>query len=501
MSSVRSGRSLRAGLAALLGGLSFALAAGQAGAQVILPGVDPGPIPNPTGNSGPAFDGMAVTPRPIATPKTPEHPRMAPNGRSNIHVDAYQTDTNLIRGPVGDTSTDSIFFAHECASITFDSKGRIVTICVGLDRPVLVLMDPVTLMPLASYELPPRQPGAKSNPFTDFSGGGYFYLDNRDRAIMPTTTRHVYVIAQTDAPGFKVVEDYDLNGAVAPDDKLISALPDWRGRLWFASTDGVVGWISPRSGKVHSKDLGEPIGNSFAIDERGSVYIVTDDALYRLRAKKGKVSEQWRRGYPNTGEVKSGQTQAGSGTTPTLLAGGRLVAITDNADPVNVLAFKRAIKPRGKRLVCKRPIFDEGTSSTDQSLIGTGRSIIAENNYGYSIAATENGGTTEGGLQRIRIGKRLRTCRTIWRSEEIAPSVVPKVSARTGLVYTYTKPEGSAQEDPWYLTALDFRSGKTRWKRYAGDGLGFNNNYAPITIGPKGRIYLGVLGGMVAFFP
>ena len=60
---------------------------------------------------------------------------------------------------------------------------------------------------------------------------------------------------------------------------------------------------------------------------------------------------------------------------------------------------------------------------------------------------------------------------------------------------------GGQSGDPWYLTALDFRTGETRWKRLAGTGLGFNNNYAPITIGPDGRIYLGVLGGLVAFFP
>jgi hypothetical protein len=78
---------------------------------------------------------------------------------------------------------------------------------------------------------------------------------------------------------------------------------------------------------------------------------------------------------------------------------------------------------------------------------------------------------------------------------------LPKASSKTGLVYTYTKPEGTVTDDPWYLTALDFETGKTRWKRLAGEGLGFNNNYAPITLGPGGRIYLGVLGGLVAFFP
>jgi hypothetical protein len=498
------GRRIRIWALAAVGSV-VALAAGlgvsTASAQVILPGLDPGPIPNPNGSGFDPFEGDAAVADPFAFPRTPEHPHMAPNGLSNIHVDAYQTDVNTIRGPLGETTTDSIFFAKECASITFDSQGRIMTICVGLDRPVLALLDPDTLVPLATYELPPRQPGGGGNPFTDFSGGGYFYLDDRDRAVMPTTDRHVYVIAQTAGPGLERVADHDLNGVVASDDKLISALPDWRGRIWFATLKGVVGWISPRSGAIHSKDLAEPIGNSFAIDELGSVYIVTDAALYRLRARKGKVREQWRRKYPNTGEVKPGQTQAGSGTTPTLLAGGRLVAIADNADPVNVLAFKRAVKPRGRRRVCKKPVFKEGASATDQSLIGAGRSIIAENNYGYTIAGTEAGGTSEPGIQRVQIGKRLRGCRTVWRSDEIAPSAVPKASAKTGLVYTYTKPEETGSDDPWYLTALDFETGETQWKRFAGEGLGYNNNYAPITIGPRGRIYLGVLGGMVAFFP
>jgi hypothetical protein len=88
-------------------------------------------------------------------------------------------------------------------------------------------------------------------------------------------------------------------------------------------------------------------------------------------------------------------------------------------------------------------------------------------------------------------------CHKVWHSDEIAPSVVPKLSLANGLVYTYTKP-GGVRSDPWYLTALDFRSGKTVFKYKAGSGLGFNNNYAPVTIGPDGTAYVGTLGGIVA---
>jgi hypothetical protein len=479
--------------------VAAALALGGAtGARAQTVGLPTLPIPGVALNGAPAFEGKAAKPRRIHAPSVPRHPFMAPNGLSNLHNDAYQTDTYRWSGPLGrQTVADSALFARECASITIDSQGRLVTICVGLDRPVAAILDPETLEPLATYPLPTRQLGGSDNPFTDFSGGGYFYLDNRNRLVAPTTTRHIFVLAETQTADLDLRRDYDLTGELAADDKIISALPDWSGRLWFATTEGVVGWVGRRSGAVHSADLGEPIGNSFMVDELGSVYIVTDAALYRLRARQGEVRTLWRHGYPNTGDVKPGQTQAGSGTTPTLLGDGRWVAITDNADPINALVFQRARHPDGRRLVCREPLFEEGASATDQSLIGAGRSIVAENNYGYTLAsATTGGGAIQPGLQRVDVDRDGRGCRTVWRSDERAPSVVPKLSLGSGLIYTYTLPP---EHGAWYLTAIDFRTGRTAFRQRAGAGLGFNNNYAPVTLAPDGTAYVGVLGGVTSF--
>jgi hypothetical protein len=173
------------------------------------------------------------------------------------------------------------------------------------------------------------------------------------------------------------------------------------------------------------------------------------------------------------------------------------VAITDNADPVHVMVFKRRANPLGGRVVCRILVFHKGHSSTDQSLIGAGRALIAENNFGYSIAATENGGVTAPGLERVDVDRDGQGCHKVWSSSERAPSVVPKVSAKAGLVYTYTKPPRSDNQDAWYLTALDFDTGRRVWRRLAGEGLGYNNNYAPVTIAPNGTAYVGVLGGLV----
>ena len=143
-------------------------------------------------------------------------------------------------------------------------------------------------------------------------------------------------------------------------------------------------------------------------------------------------------------------------------------------------------------------MFEKGASATDQSLIGTGRSIVVENNYGYSgPTATQGGRTTSPGLERVDLDPG-GGCHSVWRSAERAPSVVPKLSAANGLVYTYTKdPQPSDPSvDAWYLTTLDFETGRTVYKRLGGEGLGHNNNYAPVTLGPDGTAYVGTLGGL-----
>jgi hypothetical protein len=494
-----------------------------AAAQV--PGLPVLPIPgDPLGGSVAPFEGSTAVPNPVGGMRTlPSNPFMAPNGRNNIHDDPYMTDTYAVSGPLGDGSEPSALFTRECGSITFDSQGRIVTICVGLDRPVLALLEPHTLAVLAAMPLPPRSVGG-GNPFTDFSGGGYFYLDQKDRAVVPTTDHHVLVVSIAAGPQFVVDRDYDLSAKISADQGIVSVLPDWHGLLWFVTRGGIVGTVERGDGTVRTMKLGgEGISNSFAVDETGGVYIVSDKALYRFDAdSRNAPAVTWRIVYPNSGIHKPGQSDAGSGTTPTLM-GRKWVAITDNADPMDVVVYRRTKalrKKKGKRrkakarLVCSASVFGKGAGATDNSLIATNRSLVVENNYGYVISATDLGGAESvGGLARIDVVKkkgkkgkhrkrrrRVRfRCRTVWTSGERAPSVVPKLSLANGLVYTYTKPPRGDGIDAWYLTALDFRSGRTVYRRLAGTGLGFNNNYAPVTLGPDATAYVGVLGGVVAF--
>jgi hypothetical protein len=382
-------------------------------------------------------------------------------------------------------------------TIAFDKRGRLVTTCINATTVTLRLMNK-DLSTVANYEVGPRVVPPGVNPLQS-PGGAYFYVDNKDRAVV-SIGREVQVIA---IRGDSLVHQktYDLSSVIAADDQLNSALPDWSGRLWFVSREhGVVGDVDPASGRIlGTVKTGEAIGNSFAMDETGGVFIVTDKAQYRFDAtRSGKPKVSWRVPYENIGTKKPGQFDAGSGTTPTLM-GKKYLSIADNAARMNVVVLRRErhLKRGQRRLVCEQPVFRKGAGDTENSIIATDRSMIVENNYGYFPPpdATSNGHTTTPGVARVDIKRNGRGCKTVWTSREISPSTVPKMSLASGLIYVYTKPKGLP--DAWYLTAVDFWTGKTVWHRLIGTGTLFNVHYAGLTISPSGTLYSGVLGGTI----
>jgi hypothetical protein len=473
-------------------------------AALVAPAAGAAPIPQGP-PLAPRFIGTPATANPITSvPPVPQNPFLAPNGDSGIHDDGWQTNTYTRPGPLGrDPSTVSNFLAADCASIAFDHAGRIVATCIGTGA-ALYLIDPVTLRVRGRYNLPGRSlTNLLQNPnvFQGFTGGGYFYLDNQDRAVVGTSNRHVLVLAEnSSATGFVLKHDYNLTAVLTAQEALNSALPDSSGLLWFvARTDGVVGTLNLTTGAVHVLRLGAgsdgEIENSFAVGMAGDVYIATNRQLYRFDAgPDGAPTVTWHVTYPNIGRAKPGQVDDGTGTTPAIMPGG-YVAITDNADPMDVVVYRTA-PDAAQREVCAVPVFAAGTSDTENSLVAAGNSLIVENNYGYtSPASTELGGVTKPGFARVDVAG--SGCHLVWTNTGVAaPTVVPKLSLATGLVYAYTKT--SALSDPWYWTAIDFRTGATVWRQLAGSGLGFNNNYAGIALGPDGTAYLGTLGGVIA---
>jgi len=456
----------------------------------------------------PSFSGQAASPSPVGgVVRPPQNPFLTRNPWSNIHNDSWMSDAYPGPGPIGINLETSSGAAQPavCATITFDSRGRIVTICPStLTPPQARIVDPDTLEVVATLNLPDGPAIGDTPRYQDYTAGGYFFLDNRDRIWVATKSNHIWVIGQNEAGDAFVLErDFDLSNVLNPaTERMSSVLPDFAGRIWFvAKQTGRVGTIDRRTGKVRAIRLGERVQNSFTVGKEG-VYLASDRRMYRLgTTRNGTPRIEWNVRYRNSGVTKPGQADAGTGTTPTLLRGG-MVAITDNADPMNVVVYHTALKLREgqKRRVCEVPVFSKGKGATENSLIGAGRSLIVENNYGYTDPFAPGGGAvvTEPGFARVDVRADGRGCRKVWTNRtERAPSVVPKLSTSTGLIYSYTRPPDPSGSHGYYWTAISFRTGKTAWTRHAGSGTFYNNNYAGLALGPDGAAYLGVIGGII----
>ena len=153
-------------------------------------------------------------------------------------------------------------------------------------------------------------------------------------------------------------------------------------------------------------------------------------------------------------------------------------------------------------------IFDAAGSVTDvimraaatelQSRLG--QPLIVENNAGYDIFPTMMFGRTgAGGVARVDLDDDGEGCHVVWQSGEVSQTAVPKLSLGNGLLYLYTKLPGAPWwTDAYYLTAVDFRTGETVYGVLTGTGLGYDNHWAAITIGPDGTAYVGTLRGLLA---
>ena len=276
-------------------------------------------------------------------PPVPQHPFMAPNGSSLLHEDAWQTDASTRAGPLGrDIQVDVDLLRPRLRHRSRSTRrGRIVSVCVGLDRPQAVDPRPAD----ARHDRHARPPAARPVDRQPVPGL------RRRRLLLPRRRRprgrpdHEPARLRDRVPATTLGVERRLRPvrASSPSGRLdhLRAAGLERADLWFASREGVLGTLDRATGAV-------PLGAARA--DRQLVRGGGDGGRLRghrrravplrRRRRRRRRSSAGATPYDNTGETKPGQTQAGSGTTPTLMARG-LVAITDNADPMNVVVYTR----------------------------------------------------------------------------------------------------------------------------------------------------------------
>jgi hypothetical protein len=484
-----------------------------------------GPIPEPWLSTAFASQASlrperAGSSAPIPHVPIPAHPFMAAGAGNNMHCDAYMSDTYRASGPSGPqpqvSSRTQGFGGY--GTVAFDRQGRIVAVYSNGRGFQLELMDPHTLEELANYDLPPRRyrwilQGIM--PWEYLGAGMYFYLDEQDRAVVPTTEETIRVVQVPDMVGrttFELVREYDLRPHVVPtpwpgEDSVAWVLPGWEGTVyWYATTKGMVGTVDVRTGCVQTMRLeGEMIENAFAVGEDG-VYILSDRALYRLHHDDGAVIVDWRALYDRGPGQKPGHITRGSGTSVTLMGDREgLAVITDNAEPRIHVRF---VRRSDGAVVCSVPVFEEGRSGTDVSTAGfeladgDGRgtgvySVLVENNWGHHTFPRSRPAP---GLTRVDAVRQVDggyVCELVWASEERSIGVF-KLSLGNGLAYMYWR-GGTGPVSGWYLKGIDWRSGQTVYRQRTGAGLGYNNWAGALFLHPDGGLaYSTTIFGLVA---
>lgn len=455
----------------------------------------------------PADMGAPSESRPLAVMDHAQHPFLAESQRSSMHGGAHNWDINTYPGPRGyKTTAKHRKFSNVIGvapNISFDSQGRLITVSIKLNSIELHLLDPETLETIAMLDLPPKASAS------DNSGGGYFHIDAKDRVLLAPAndTISIYEISESSgSPKWQLAEQYDIAGLLPEDTNIHDVIPDWSGNLWFVTGGAFLGYRDHDTGAFYTYELpaeGETIQNSFAVDQEG-LYVVSTDAIYQFQindATKEPVYT-WREDYENGTEQKPGTLSHGSGTSPTLI-GHDLVAIADDGDPfTNIVVYQRSASIEGDRLICKVPLFEQGKSATENSLLVYGNAMVVQNDYGHIY--TGNALKTSPGIMRVDVRDDRSGCDVVWHNETFLSQSLPRLSTETGLLYFYTFQKQKAEDffGGWYLSAVDWETGLPLWDRLIGRGTGsmidtLSSVTAPVVLGPNGAAYVGIRTGVI----
>jgi hypothetical protein len=450
----------------VVGWVSAAVAALVAVVVVVPDGWLPIP-PAPGAWAGPSYVGRPASPHAVTAAEVPQNPHRA--------AGAPVTRP----GPLGlqpEVET-SWFGLQHCGRLELTSSQALLALCTDRSGPSLRLVDAETLRPTTSLDLP--EPSAD-----EACAGDELYLDATDRAVV-AADRQVLVVRTTSAEGeAQLARDaaWDLKPYVPYRDCLVALAPDWAGRIWWASRQGLVGTIAPDTGEVRVIDLYEDVRRGLVEDDSGSVYVVTDESLQRLTAgPDGTPTVAWRTAYSGT-----------SGTPPVLVDGGA-VAITDTQDSRLGVVF---VSRESGAQICRQPVFEKGDGATVSPLAPLGRGVAVTNNHDYSSPrSTMLGFTSSPGIARVDLVD--GACVERWTSDAVSPSSGVTASWPNGLVYAWTKRPALSGVSTWYLTALDAETGRSMWGVRTGTGLLAGSDHATVSIGPDASAWMGTLAGLV----
>ena len=491
----------------------------------------------------------------FAGTQLPQNPGLAENNYNSGHQDSYCSESVGLTGPVSGklrmiTKQNPYGFTP---LMTCNSNNQMIGMAAkaSIDSAELHLIVFDSECEIISATEVPSEP--KPGQFGS-AGKGYFFLDNDNNALtvygdalalFPTSN-------VTEGPGKNSLDPIwvsdnlvELITSDATSNSLYTAMPLWQtpteSRYYWVLLSGLFDLISgtlTSSARIAVVKIEQDVGrgsntytttivdstqlanqwvnNSMAVIEEG-VFFVTNgcDAttgicnsgnLYFVGfdTTNQQISIIWASPYENSGFLKPGQINIGSGTTPTVFDsadGTKYVTITDNAYPRMHLVICQCSNGLP---VCKVPVFPKMRGCNDASSIGVQGRVVVENNFGHTVNIQQSQYVAnEPGLELIQVGTAGNPCDVIWRNDHFSVFGMSMLARESGIIFAFigdwNVADATTEGALYSVSAIDSWDGREIWRVPVGRGYSKCHDYGGIYFNHTGTsLYVGTQDYLVS---
>jgi hypothetical protein len=464
----------------------------------------------------------------------PHNPGLAENNYNSGHQDSYCSESVGLTGP--NSNKLRLIVQHNpygfTPLMTCNRHNQMVAVSVGLGLIRLIVFN-------SECEILSATLVGVLKDIHSFAGG-YFFLNNDDNAVVVSDnklacfpTAHVRKhdeVYSLDAKWtsdnlVKLITERCQVTATDEDNKLYIGMPVWQtedpnplfwvllaGKYDFetstliSSAYAAVVQITPDSSKhnhcqtevIDCKELkGQWNNNTIAVSPQGVFFVTngcdetgacTGGYLYSIGfdATAGKMEINWKKPYKNSGFLKPGQRNIGSGTTPTLFDGTdgtEYVAITDNAYPqMNVVIYQRG----DGTLVSEVPVMPKMRGCDEASLIGVQGRVIVENNFGHIVNFPHSQYVAnEPGIALIQVEKECeQASEVIWNNDHLNVFGMSQLARKSGVIFGNTGDwnvaDATSKGALYSISAIDSWDGREIWRIPLGQGREYCRDYGGV---------------------
>ena len=483
----------------------------------------------------------------------PRNPGLAPNNWSGSHQDSYCSESVGLWGPTSDNLR--VIVKPNPYGFTpimgCNPQNQLIGMAESNGVFRIIVFDTDCNILTSNYT------GTVSDVLSLSFAGGYFFLNQNHNAIVVGDNKLQALPTQNVEPKNEVYPlillwtSDDIVQAVTEgnDNTLYSSLPVWgQTDLYWCllagkydvqkGTDGTsvsitksayiaVVRVTPSTRKTKAgsdtsttvtttvmakKELNTPfaqyVNNTIAVAEEGVVFVTngldasgkcTSGFCYLVSYTSGTITVQWQSPYSNIGLLKTGQTNVGSGTTPTVMANPsdstkKLVVITDNASPkMNVVVYDLSTGAT----VSETPVFSKMRSCNEASVIGVNGAVFAPNNFGHTPSPSASQYVAnEPGLAKFGLDVPNNSAEEIWNQQHYTFFAMNMLARESGIIFAHSADwydEASATEGPvYYILAIDSYDGRVIWRIPIGRGYQYCHEYGGIYFNRTGdKIFMG----------